>query len=477
MKRKAGMLALLAVIGGTMPAAGQVVRPGDIRYPPLPAWQIPAPERVTLPNGLVVFLLEDHELPLINVQVRIKTGSRYEPADKVGLADVAATVMRTGGAGDRSGSEVDQFLEDRAANLYTNMGVSVGTADLSVLKEHFAAALPILADVLRRPRFEEDKIVEAKVQEKSAIARRNDSPGSIAFREFQKLVYGAASPYARHTEHATIDGITRDDLVAFHSRFFHPNHVMIGVVGDFKRSDMLRLIRQHFGDWKRADVQLPTDFAIEPAAPGKVYFVQKTDITQTNFRLGHLGTTINDPDYFAVEVMNTIFGQGFSSRLFNVIRSEKGLAYAIYGGVGASYDYPGVFQVGGETKFESSSVALRSVLHEIQRIMTEPVSDQELSYGKESYLNSFVFNFDTPAEVVSRQMLYEYYGYPADFLQTSRARIEAVTAEDIRRAANRFLTPDRLVILAVGDETKLDTSLAEFGPVVYLDVTIPGGGS
>ncbi len=475
MKWNAGTLALLALIGGAMPAAGQAVRPSDIRYPQLPAWQIPAPDRVALPNGLVVYLLEDHELPLINVMVRIKTGSRYEPADKVGLADMTASVMRTGGAGDRSGSEVDQFLEDRAANLSTNMGVSVGTANLSVLKEHFAEVLPVLADVLRRPRFEEDKIAEAKVQEKSGIARRNDSPGGIASREFQKLVYGAASPYARHTEYATIDAITRDDMVAFHSRFFHPNQLMIGVVGDFKRNDVLRLIRQHFGDWKRSAVELPTDFVIDPAAPGKVYFVQKGDITQTNFRLGHLGTTINDPDYFAVEVMNTIFGQGFSSRLFNVVRSEKGLAYAIWGVVGASYDYPGVFQVGGETKFESSGEALRTVLHEIQRMKTGTVSDEELKYGKESYLNSFVFNFDTPGEVVSRQMLYEYYGYPADFLQNSRARIESVTAEDIRRAANRFLTPDRLVILAVADESKLPAPLDEFGPVVHLDVSIPGG--
>lgn len=453
--------------------AAQEERPDQIDYPPLPAFEIPQPERVEMDNGMVVYLLEDHELPLVNVQVRIRTGSRYEPAELVGLGDITASVMRTGGAGERTGGEVDLFLEDRAANLSSSMGNSVGFAQLNTLSEHLTDVLPVLADMLREPRFEEEKIQEAKVQAKSAISRRNDSPGGIASREFQKLVYGEDSPYARTTEYATIDAITRDDLVEFHDRFYHPNQMIVGVTGDFDRDEMLALIEAEFGDWPRREVMLPEEFAIEPADPDKVYYVEKTDITQTNFRLGHLGTTVDDPDYFAVEVMNQIFGQGFASRLFSTIRSEMGLAYAISGGVGASYDYPGLFQVWGETKFETTAEALEAVIAEIERMKQGDVTQEELDYAKESYLNSFIFNFDTPGEIVSRQMLYEYYGYPADFLQRSRDRIEAVTAADIERAAQRLLKPDRLIILAVGDASKFDAPLSKFGELTTIDVTIP----
>jgi zinc protease len=250
---------------------------------------------------------------------------------------------------------------------------------------------------------------------------------------------------------------------------------MIGVTGDFDRDQVLAAIEREFGDWEPMDVELPTEFMIASADAGKVYFVEKTDLTQTNFRVGHLGTTIDDPDYFALEIMNTIFGQGFASRLFSKIRSDLGLAYAIWGGVGATYDYPGVFQVGGETKLESTAAALEAVMAEIERMKQGDITDEELAYATEGYLNSFIFNFDTVEEVVGRQMLYEYYGYPADFLQTSRDKIEAVTKEDVARAARNHLHPDRLVIMAVTDPSKLDRPLSEFGEVVELDITIPEG--
>jgi zinc protease len=465
------VLAATALAG---PLSAQVERPDQIEYPTLSTIAIPSPERIALSNGMIVYFLEDHELPLVSVQVRIRTGTRYDPPEKAGLADLTATVMRTGGAGDRSGAELDQFLEDRAANLSVSMGNSVGFAQLSVLTEHLHDVFPVLADLLMSPGFEEDKIEEAKVQERSAISRRNDSPGGVAAREFNKLVYGVVSPYARQTEYGTIDAITRADIVAFHRRYFHPNHMIIGMTGDFERDEMLALIEREFGEWEPVQVALSEEFLIESADPTKIYYIEKTDVTQSNFRLGHLGTTVDDPDYFAVEVMNTIFGEGFASRLFNVIRSEKGLAYAIWGSVGTSYAYPGVFQVGGSTKFESTGEALVAAIAEIRRMKEGTVTDDELAYAKESYLNSFIFNFDTPEEIVGRQMLYEYYGYPADFLQASRDRIEAVTREDVRRAAQRMLHPDNLIILCVGDASKFDKPLSELGDVVSIDITIPG---
>lgn len=470
-------IAMFAMAVGSLMAApqasGQALTPADIEYPPLNRIEIPQAERVVMPNGMIVFLLEDHELPLINVSARIRTGSRYEPIEKVGLAGITAAVMRTGGAGERTGAEVDLFLEDRAANMGGGIGASVGTAGMGVLKESFGEVLPVLADMLRSPRFEIDKIEEAKVQQKSGISRRNDSPGSITGREFAKLVYGASSPYARHTENATIDAITQQDLIDFHGRYYHANHIMLGVTGDFERDEVLAAIEREFGDWEPAAVDLPTEFEISPAEVGKVYFVEKTDLTQANFRVGHLGTTVDNPDYFAIQVMNKIFGQGFASRLFNKIRSEMGLAYSIFGSIGASYDYPGVFQVGGQTKLESTAEVLEAVLAEIEYMKEGEVTEEELNYAKNSFLNSFIFNFDSPGEIVGRQMLYEYYGYPADFLQQIRTGITAVTAADVRAAAQRHLHSDQLVILVVGDPEKLDRPLDEFGEIVTLDVTIP----
>lgn len=472
----AAVLVAAAFVLGAQPAGAQVAAsPDEITYPPLRDVPIAQAERVAMDNGMVVFLLEDHELPLIDVVARIRTGARYEPTEKAGLANMMAQVSRTGGAGDKTGEEVDLFLENRGASLFSSMGTGVATVGMNVLTSSFNEVLSVMADVLRRPSFEPDKIEEAKVQVKSAIARRNDSPGGIASREFNKLIYGAGSPYAHQAEFATIDAITREDLIAFHDRYYHPNQVMIGVTGDFDRDEVMAAIEREFGDWQPEEVALPTDFAIASAEPGKVYFVEKTDLTQTNFRVGHLGTTIDDPDYFALEVMNTIFGQGFASRLFSNIRSDLGLAYAIWGYVGANYDYPGVFQVGGETKLESTAAALDAIMAEIDRMKEGSITDDELAYAKESYLNSFVFNFDTVEEVVGRQMLYEYYGYPPDFLQRSRDRIEAVTRQDVARAAREHLHPDRLVILAVADPARLDRPLSEFGDVVPLDITIPGG--
>ena len=381
--------------------------------------------------------------------------------------------MRTGGAGERSGAEVDLFLEDRGAFVNNSISTSVGFAGMSVLTENFDEVLPILADVLRRPRFEADKIQEAKVQRRSGISRRNYSPGGIASREFNKLVYGAESPYASQMEYADVDAITRGDMVAFHQRFYHANQIMIGVTGDFDRDAVLAAIEREFGDWEPMDVELPTEFLIASADAGKVYFIEKTDLTQTNFRVGHLGTTIDDPDYFALEIMNQIFGSGWASRLFIKIRADLGLAYAIWGSVGAGYDSPGVFQVGGETKLESTAAALEAVMAEIARMKQGDITDEELAYAKESYLNSFIFNFDTVDEVVGRQMLFEYYGYPADFLQTFRDQIEVVTKADVARAAQNHLHPDRLVIVAVTDPSRLDRPLDEFGEVVELDITIP----
>lgn len=445
----------------------------QLKYPKLGDIEIPEVKRVTLTNGMQLFLVEDHELPIINVSVQIRTGSIYEPADKIGLAAITGNVMRTGGTITKTGDELDEQLESIAASVETGIGLNTGYASMSVLKKDIDTGLAILADVLMNPAFREDKILLAKVQHRSAISRRNDFVGAIASREYDKLIYGPESIYARHTEYATIDNISRDDLAAFHKKFYHPNNIMLGIWGDFDTKKMIEKIQEAFKDWKKSDMELSPAPQVKYEFRQTVNVIRKDDVNQTNIRLGHIGGLMNDPDYFALIVMNKILGGGFTSRLFRNVRSRMGLAYSVFGNYSANYDYPGVFYVGCQTKSESTVHAIRAMIEEIKKMTESEVTDEELAIAKESYLNSFVFNFDSKGEIVNRLMTYEYFGYPPDFLQKTKENIEKVTKADVLRVARKHLQFDKLQILAVGRPQDFDEPLSVLGPASEIDITIP----
>jgi predicted Zn-dependent peptidase len=420
-----------------------------------------------------LFLLEDHELPLISVSARIRVGSIYEPPDKIGLAAITGSVMRTGGTVSRTGDEIDEQLESIAASVETSIGLNSGSAFVSALERDIDVGLDILADVLMNPAFSKDKIMLAKIQHRSSIARRNDNVGSIAAREFRKLIYGNDSVYARHTEYATIDNISRDDLVAFHKKFFGPNNMMLGIWGDFDTDEMIRKIEKVFEGWKKVNVELPKVPKVNYKFPQTVNMIPKYDINQSNIYLGHIGGLRNNPDYFALILMNRILGSGFTSRLFKNVRSREGLAYSVFGSYSANYDFPGLFYVGCQTKSEATIKAIRAMTEEVRKMTESQVTDEELALARDSYLNSFVFNFDTKGEIVSRLMTYAYFGYPQDFLQKTKESLEKVTKEDILRVAKKYLRPDDVQILAVGRPQDFDEPLSVLGSVREVDITIP----
>jgi predicted Zn-dependent peptidase/outer membrane lipoprotein-sorting protein len=445
----------------------------DLKYPPLGQLKIPEVKREVLPNGMIVFLAEDHQLPMVGLSAKIRTGSVFEPADKVGIASITGMVMRTGGAGNRTGDQIDEELEKLGASVETYIGGTEGDASMSVLKEDVDKGLSILADILMDPKFDQDKIDLAKVQQKSGISRRNDQVGGIAAREFDKLIYGAQSPYARVPEYATIDNIKREDLVEFHRKYFHPNLVIMGVWGDFNTKDMLQKIRKAFASWKPEKVEGLEFPKVDYKYHSSVNLVKKDDVNQANIYLGHIGGFMNDPDYPAVSLMNNIFGGSFASRLFVKVRSEEGLAYHVSGAYNFDFAYPDAFYVLCQTKSQSTVKAINFMIDEIKRLTQEEVTDEELNRSKEYYLNSFAFRFDTKDKVVSRLMTYEYYGFPLDFTQTTRDKIEKVTKADILRAAKSHLHPDQLVILAVGKSQDFDQPLSVLGKVDTIDITIP----
>jgi predicted Zn-dependent peptidase len=462
-----------AALLATLPCAAQVKDYRDLHYRALPAFQIPRPTVFTLSNGLQVFLLEDHELPLIDVSARIRTGASYEPAEKAGLASLFGAVQRSGGTTRQTGDQMDDFLAARAASIETGMGEDAGFASMDCLKPDFDDVFKAFAEVLRSPAFAQDKLDVAKVAENTMIARRNDDVGGITEREITRLVYGPDSPWARNTEYATIKAVTRDDLVAWHKKYYQPNNVLLGVSGDFDSAEMRGKIEALFGDWPAGPpfAPPPVPYRQQPA-PG-YYFIEKSDVNQANIAFGHLGIQTRNPDYFAVQVMNEVLSGGFASRMFSNVRSKKGLAYSVHGAVGSDFTHPGLFRAGLQTKSATMSKAIEAVKQEITGIIENPASETELKRAKDSILNSFIFHYDSKRKILAQQMTYAYYGLPADFLERYRANIEKVTTAEVARVARQYVHPDQLAILVVGKAADFDQPLANLGKVTPIDITIP----
>jgi zinc protease len=444
----------------------------DVVKPPLPSFQAPAPVRIAFPNGLIVFLQEDHELPLVSGSIWIRGGSREEPAGKVGLAAIYGSVWRTGGTADRTGDALDDFLEARAARVETSGTLTVTSLGWSCLKENLDEVFPVVLELLQKPEFREDKLALARRQMETGIARRNDDAGGIADREAQRIAYGADSPYARLTEYATVRSVTRDDLLAWHREFIHPNNMIVGVTGDFDAKAMEARLRKAFGSWKRGPAARQIKPPAHAPAPG-VYVVDKEDVNQSTLRLVHGGIRRDNPDYYAIAMMNEILDGGFSGRLMTNVRTKKGLAYTVSGGVGSAYDHDGLATFGMRTKSDTTAAGIDALLAEIRSIRSAPPTADEMARARDSLLNSFIFRVDSRDERLYERMRYELYGYPLDLIERYRPAVEKVTAEDVLRVARKYVSEEKLAVVVVGRTKDFDRPLDAFGPVTKLDVTIP----
>jgi zinc protease len=438
----------------------------------LPAFHPPQPKRIELPNGMVIFLQEDHELPIIDGSARIRGGDRSVPANKTGLTDIYGEVWRTGGTKSQTGDQLDDYLEQRAAKVETGGGFDSTTISWSCLKEDFDDVFRVFQDVLKNPEFRAEKIAIAQKGMYDGIARRNDDASQIASREAAKLVYGANNPLARDAEYATVAAVTRQDLVEWHGKYVHPNNIILGVVGDFDSAKMEARLREVFASWPRGEAAASPALNPDPAKPG-YYQVEKTDVNQSQIQMLALGITRKNPDYFALSVFNEAFGGGFSSRLFNDIRTTKGLAYGVGGGVGAGWDHPGMLRLMVSTKSKTTIESIQALDEEIADLAKRPINDDEIKRAKDAILNSFVFRFDSPDKILQEKMAYEFYGYPLDFLETFQQKIETVTKEDVARVAAKYLHRNQMSVLVVGNAPDFDKPLSSLGAVTKLDITIP----
>jgi len=467
------LLSMVILVGAAVPqATAQATDWQQIPIPPLPAFHPREPKRIELPNGMVIFLQEDHELPLIDGIARIRGGSRSEPANKTGMLDIYGEVWRTGGTKAQTGDQLDDYLEIRAAKVETGSNADSTTISWSCLKGDFSDVFKAFIELLREPEFRADKIDLAQKEMDDSISRRNDDVSAIASRESKKLAYGANNPYAREPEYATVAAVTRQDLLDWHHAHVHPNNIILGIVGDFDSVTMEAKLRQVFGEWPKGPTVKKDDIDFQPAKPG-YYQIPKEDVNQSSINMTELGIRRDNPDYYATQVFNEAFGGGFSSRLFKSIRTAQGLAYGVGGGIGSAFDHPGIVRISMSTKSASTVESIQALYKEIDDLPKNPISDDEIKRAKDSILNSFVFNFDSPEKVLRERMAYEFYGYPADYLERYRAGIEKVGKDDVARAAAKYLHKDKLAVLVVGNTAEFDKPLSSLGSVTNVDITIP----
>jgi predicted Zn-dependent peptidase len=461
--RRLILIAFLSILTVAAPAPAQD-HPSELPSPKPLRYEPPGVERVTLQNGIEVFLLEDHELPLFNATAYIRTGSVYDPPDKAGLAGLVGAVMRTGGTKTRTGDDLDEELEFLSASVETGISEESGTASLSVLAKDIDRGLAIFADVLMNPEFRQDKLDLAKAQTLDGIRRRYDNPGEIARWEFRKIVWGKESPWARRSTVESVSRITREDLVAFHQKYVHPNHVLLGVAGDFQKADLLPRLEKAFAAWRPVPVQLPEVQKTNPDFKPGVYLVRK-ELSQSTIRIGHVGIQRHSPDQYAVAVMNEIFGAGtFTSRLGTEVRSSQGLAYAVFGSILDGVN-GGMFLTVCQTKAETTARAIALMKNIIAKMQTEPITDQEMQDAKNALINSFIFKYASPAQIVGQKVSLKYDGYPDDYLETYIERIQKVTKEDVLRVARQYIRPDGLAVFVLGKPEKFDRPMTDFGPV------------
>jgi zinc protease len=414
----------------------------------------PLAERQVLDNGLTLLVASRRALPIVTVKVTVQAGSLWEPDDRAGLANLTALLL-TRGTATRTATEIDEAVDFMGASLSSGAGRDSSEVDLTLLKRDLASGLDLLADILLHPSFPDAEIAR-KVQEiKAALRKRQEDPGEVAREAFDALVFGA-HPYGRPPEgtDASLSAITRADIVRFYRDHYAPDRTLVVVVGDVDLQEITGLLRERLAAWPRGTADV-TRAAGPPAGPDAIV-VKKIarNVTQANIVLGHQGIARQNPDFYALNVMNYILGGGgFSSRLVERIREQKGWAYDVHSSFAPGLER-GSFQVVLQTKNETAGAAVEEVVRELRRIAQEGVTEQELADAKAYLTGSFPLRLDTNRKLAELISTVEYYTLGLDYADRYPRLIGAVTKEEVARVARRYLHPDRYVLVVVADQTK-----------------------
>ena len=420
------------------------------------------PTRVQLSNGLTVLLIEDRSLPFVNGRIYLRAGSIYEPDDKVGLSGIFSAVMRTGGAGERTPDQVDETLETLAASVSVSTDNLFTSVAFNTLTENLDQVLQIWADVLLRPRFAQDRVDLEKGRALEAIRRRNDQPTQIAVREFLRRI-NEGHPAGRISSAASIQSITRDDLLAFHQRYFKPNGAVLAVSGDFNTQEMVARLERTLQGWARGEVSLPT-FA-PPSPKPSIYFVQK-ETNQSVIYMGNPTVTAFAPGYSELDLASRVLGDGFNSRLFLEVRTKRGLAYATGGAQTQGFGWPGFFYGASISRVEKTAEVIELMLAQFRDLRERPVSQEELELFRNNILNAEVFRFTSKQAVAERIARTQLLGLPDDYYEQYVRQIQAATPADLQRVMQQYVRPEQFVIVVVGDQRQFDKPLSSLGNVI-----------
>jgi zinc protease len=444
-----------------------------IPIPKLHEFKPQQPKRIELKNGIVIFLQEDHELPFVSGSILIPGGSRDEDPAKTGLVSLYGEAWRTSGTAAMDGDAMDDLLEAKAAHIETSGDEDSTGVSWDSLKGDADQVFSLALDLFLHPKFNAEKLQLAQQQVATGIVRRNDEESEIAARESSKLVYGADSPYTRQPELATIGAVTLDDFKAWHDHTIH-GKLIVGISGDFDPVAMEAKLRAAFEGFPPAEAAPARHDEFAGPKPG-ISFIDKEDVNQSDVEIVALGTDRRNPDVPALAEMNEILGGGFTSRLFQKVRTELGLAYEVGGGLSFAYDHPATFRVVVLTKSASTVDATKAALAEIAGLNTKPFTADELARAKDNILNSFLFRYDTKEKVLSESELLEFYGYPANYLETYKTALETVTLADLNRVASKYIHPDKMAVLVVGNGPEIKPGLDQLnlGPVQPIDIAIP----
>ena len=444
-------------LGGAATAQPIPDNPDKLAFKPI-AYTPPTAKdyRVVLKNGMVVFIAEDRTLPLVSISLLVRTGGYLEPPGKEGLTGLTGSQIRRGGTKSLTAEQLDEKLDFLAAQVATGIGDTQASASLNCLTDNLDESLKVFVEMLREPRFQEDRLALAKEQVLQDMKKRNDDAEDIERREWNVLLYGEKHFTNRFATAASVGSITREDMIAFHRKWFHPAGMIAAVSGAFDRAEMIRKLEAAFAGWpgtRPAVPPVPPETAT--AAPG-LYRITK-DVNQGRVSIGLPSVKRDDPDVYALEVMNEILGgSGFTSRITRTVRSNEGLAYSAGSGLRFGVYYPGAFRAGFQSKSRTVAYATQLVLEEIRKMREGPVTADELDIIKKSLVETFPSTFASKAQTVGVFAGDEYTGRDPAYWQTYRDRIRAVTAADVQRVAQKHLDPARLVILVVGDQKEID---------------------
>jgi zinc protease len=463
-------LLLLAVLPFS-PLAGTAAAQGYPKTPPPPAPLTPAAfppfHEEVLPNGVRLLVVESRKQPIVSLSLTVPAGAFYDPPGKEGLAEMVAGLL-TKGAGSRSAEEVAAAIEGTGGSLTSSAGRDFLSINATVLTTGLPLAFELMGDAVIRPAFSDKELELLRTQTLSGLQVALSQPGEIANRRFRVALYGS-HPYARSSSPASVRGITREDLLAFHRERLRPQGALLVVAGAIGPAEARRLALGAFQGWTGAPAPPPKVPAPSPRNATELVLVHRPGSVQSNILVGNLTYPPNDPRLYAATVANQILGGGASSRLFLTLREAKSWTYGAYSEYVRRRGI-GYFEASTEVRTEVTDSALRELLHQLERIRTEPIPADELAAAKGALVGRYPLTIETADQVAGAVTEARLYGLPRDFVQTYRVRLGAVTAAEVAEAARTTIHPDRFAIVVVGDGAKVYPRLKDIAPLTLVDV-------